>query len=58
MSGEGIRVEVVRVDQSPMNPKEWCLELSCGHEVWITAASRPIRKHATCTHATHSEEAS
>jgi hypothetical protein len=40
--------EVKRVDQSPVNPRRWCLELSCGHEVWITASRRPIRTTHPC----------
>jgi hypothetical protein len=26
-----------------MNPNRWLLELSCGHEVWVTATGRPKR---------------
>jgi hypothetical protein len=37
---------VSRVDQSPMNPKRWCLTLTCGHEVWVTRSARPkIQAH-------------
>lgn len=32
---------VQRIDQSPMNPKRWCLTLLCGHEVWVTRGARP-----------------
>lgn len=39
---------VQRVDQSPMNPKRWCLTLSCRHEVWVTANSKPKRMKAKC----------
>ena len=39
---------VVRTDQAPLNPKRWCLTLSCGHEVWITRARRPSRKFFLC----------
>jgi hypothetical protein len=45
-------IAVVRVDQSPMNAKRWTLMLSCGHEVWITAAKKPVRKTATCSKCT------
>ena len=39
---------VQRVDQSPMNPKRWCLTLGCGHEIWVTSKSRPQRMKAMC----------
>jgi hypothetical protein len=39
---------VQRVDQSPMNAKRWCLTLSCGHEVWVTANRKPARMKAEC----------
>jgi hypothetical protein len=41
-------VRVLRVDQSRMNPNRWCLELECGHEVWITAKKRPTRQRINC----------
>lgn len=41
-------MNVVRVDPSPMNSMRWLLSLSCGHEVWITAKSRPKRKTVKC----------
>lgn len=40
---------VQRVDQSPMNPKRWCLTLSCGHEEWVTASRKPKIMKAECT---------
>lgn len=40
---------VVRVDVSPMNPKRWCAQLSCGHEVWVTAKQKPKRKVMSCS---------
>ena len=40
--------QILRIDQSPMNPKRWCLELACGHEAWITTVRRPTRKSAVC----------
>jgi hypothetical protein len=42
------RRDVVRVTQSPMNPKRWALDLSCGHEVWVTARTKPSRKTELC----------
>lgn len=38
-----IRQAVVSVVRSPMNPKQWRLELACGHEVWWTARGRRPR---------------
>lgn len=40
--------KVLRITQSPMNPLRWVLELSCGHDVWITRTSRPSRKTHKC----------
>jgi hypothetical protein len=40
--------EVVRVTQSPMNKKRWCLEMSCGHEVWVTRTRKPTIKTLVC----------
>ena len=34
---------VVRIDRSPMNPKQWCYQLECGHEVWKTWTGKPLR---------------
>lgn len=39
---------VRRVDQSPMNPKRWCLTLSCGHEMWVTSNRKPQRMQTEC----------
>lgn len=39
---------VVRVTRSPMNAKRWCLELDCGHEVWVSASRKPTAKTAPC----------
>lgn len=39
---------VTRVTQSPMNPKQWALDLECGHEVWVTATHRPNKKRHDC----------
>ncbi len=48
---------VQRVDQSPMNEKRWCLTLSCGHEIWVTANRKPTRVQAPCERCTHAEAA-
>lgn len=39
---------VVRTDQSPLNPKRWCLTLVCGHEVWVTRTRRPSPQFFMC----------
>ena len=44
-----VESEVLSAGRSPMNPKRYLLQLSCGHEKWITATKRPARKKATCT---------
>jgi hypothetical protein len=43
---------VVRIDQSPMNAKQWCVQLSCGHEEWVTRAKRPKIKVMVCSKCT------
>lgn len=43
-----MKVAVIRVDQSPVNPKRWCLQLECGHEVWVSASKKPTTKVADC----------
>ncbi len=48
MSAIEKRSAVLRVDQSPMNPRRWCLELSCGHEEWVTATKRPTKRYVKC----------
>ncbi len=40
--------KVIRVARSPMNPKQWCCDLACGHEKWVTAARKPTRKTLNC----------
>ena len=40
---------VTRIDQSPMNAQRWCLQLSCGHEEWITAKRRPNKETFRCS---------
>lgn len=48
LTGIPQEMTVQRVDRSPMNPKRWCLTLSCGHEVWVTSKSKPTRMKAMC----------
>lgn len=36
-----MRRRIIRVTQSPMNTAQWCIELECGHDVWVTAKRRP-----------------
>ena len=40
--------KVVRIDRSPLNPRVWCLELSCGHDFYTTATQKPRRKENIC----------
>lgn len=40
--------DVVRVTQSPMNKKRWSIDLSCGHEVWVTRSKKPTAKTMVC----------
>ncbi len=48
---------VTRIAQSPMSASRWCLDLACGHEVWVTATRKPQRKQATCERCdSHIEE--
>jgi hypothetical protein len=39
---------VRRITQSPLNKLRWCLELECGHDVWITKGYRPLMHSANC----------
>lgn len=39
---------VVRVNQSPLNERQWCLELECGHEKWETAKRKPQILKISC----------
>lgn len=48
-----VTAQVLRVTQSPMNPKQWCVDLNCGHEVWVTCGRRPTRKTMKCPHTVH-----
>jgi len=47
-------VEVKRVDQSPLNPRRWCVELACGHEVWVTSSKKPKAKTMICPECSRS----
>lgn len=40
--------KIVRVDRSPMNAKVWCVELECGHEVWVYRKPRSTPKGLEC----------
>ena len=42
------KIKVRRIDQSPMNPRQWCIDLYCGHEDWITSNRRPKFKVMQC----------
>lgn len=45
---------VVGAVRSPMNPRQWCLGLACGHDVWWTARGRRP-KELECTVCTFAE---
>lgn len=47
---------IERVKQSPVNAFRWCLELDCGHDVWVTAKRRPQRTRIVCTRCQAKEE--
>jgi hypothetical protein len=49
MSNDAFERKVERVDQSPMNAQRWVLELSCGHEEWVTSKRRPTSKTVNCS---------
>jgi hypothetical protein len=40
--------QVVRIDQSPMNARQWCVQLSCGHDEYVTRKSKPQMKFMIC----------
>lgn len=43
-------------EQSPLDPRRWCVTLSCGHEAWITADRRPLRRTTRdCPHGCQRE---
>ena len=33
--------KVVRATRSPLNVKQWCLDLDCGHELWVSDKKAP-----------------
>jgi hypothetical protein len=39
-----MKQRVVRIDQSPMNPVIWVLQLACGHDICVTQKRRPSRE--------------
>lgn len=43
-----IKRAVTRKDQSPTNPLRWCIQLECGHELWITGERPPKYQSAMC----------
>ena len=45
------------IKQSPLNPQQWCLDLACGHDVWVTAKQRPRAKKAKCPKCAAKERA-
>lgn len=47
---------VVRVTQSPMNAKQWSLDLACGHDKWVTAARKPKRPWEDCEECARNPE--
>ena len=42
-------VKVTRITQSPISAVRWCLDLSCGHEMWITHKGRPKMRVVVCS---------
>lgn len=43
---------IKRIDQSPMNPIIWIIELTCGHEVTKVQKARPSRERTWTDKAT------
>lgn len=41
-------IKVLRATRSPMNASRWCLDLECGHEVWVTSKAKPQKKFEYC----------
>lgn len=41
-------LKAVRVTQSPMNAKQWCVDLECGHEIWVTSNRKPKKQSYPC----------
>lgn len=48
------RVESVK--QSPLNSKQWCYQLDCGHDQWVTAKRRPTRQRLYCQACAQAED--
>lgn len=50
--GESVKQEMTvqghLTKQSPLNPNQWNLVLSCGHEIWVTRKRRPTAMKAIC----------
>lgn len=44
----GLCRRILNVKQSPPNPLQWCCQLSCGHDQWVTAHRSPRRKFLYC----------
>ena len=51
------KARIDRVTQSPMNEQRWCLDLDCGHRIWVTAKRRPTRKQIGCNDCTRKQTA-
>jgi hypothetical protein len=47
---------VLRAVQSPMNAERWCLDLACGHEIWVSAKRQPRAKRVCCPVCSTKEE--
>ena len=48
MSEPLLKSRIESVKQSPLNAHRWCLQLDCGHDVWVTAKQRPRGRTAQC----------
>jgi hypothetical protein len=55
---DGVMRKITRVVQSPLNPLQWCVELDCGHERWVTRVRAPRRKGFRCMQCQRKEEKS
>lgn len=40
--------KVIRATQSPLNAYRWCLDLDCGHHLWVTRKRKPTTKETVC----------
>jgi len=52
-----MKVRVMSVKQSPLNPLRWLLTLACGHEIWVTAKQRPRVRTGRCPKCSAETEA-